>query len=114
MTTISDKPKRTVAKPQQTGILKTQARNELSVQQKGNRLQITADLDLEGIAELKDILEHYEAIIKRLSVREPLSTGVSFLITHHQKAELRDRGFTDDQIYTMTPEEAHRLLGIGD
>jgi len=77
----------------------------------GNRLQVTADLNLEGIVELKDVLEHYEAILKRLSGRETSTTGISFLITHHQKAELRDRGFTDDQIYTMTPEEAHRLLG---
>jgi len=89
-----------------------QGGNELSVLQKGNRLQITADIDLEGIAELKDVLGHYEAILKRLSVRKPPSTGVSFLITHHQKAELRERGFTDDQIHAMTPEEAHRLLGL--
>jgi predicted metal-dependent phosphotriesterase family hydrolase len=65
------------------------------------------------------------AKLPRLAVRKPRqhtplssdgspSTGVSFLITHHQKAELRERGFTDDQIHTMTPEEAHRLLGLGD
>jgi hypothetical protein len=112
MTTSTDKPKQMLVKPQQAETLKPQAPNELSVRQKGNRLQITADLDLEGIAELKDILGHYEALLKRLSVQGPSSIGVSFLITHHQKAELRDRGFTDDQIYTMTPEEAHRLLGL--
>ena len=55
-----------------------------------------------------------EAVLKRLSVPKPPSTGVSFLITRHQKAELRERGFTDDQIHTMTPEEAHRLLGLVD
>jgi|SRR5215469_9198915 hypothetical protein len=114
MSTTSEKSKRAVVKPHQVEILKPQARNELSVRQAGDRLQITADLDLEGIAELKDILVHYEAILKRLSVRERSSTGASFMITHRQKAELRDRGFTDDQIYTMTPEEAHRLLGLGD
>jgi hypothetical protein len=114
MTTSSDKPKGNVVKSQQEEILKPQAGNELSVRQTGNRLQITADVDLEGIAELKDILGHYEAILKPLAVQEPRSTGVSFLITHHQKAELRDRGFTDDQILTMSPQEAHRLLGLGD
>ena len=98
------KPKGIVAKPRQARILKSQGGNELSVQQKGNRVQITADLDLEGIVELKEILGHYEAILKSLSVPKPPSTGVSFLITHHQKAELRERGFTDDQIHTMTPE----------
>jgi hypothetical protein len=110
----SHKPKRIVAKPQQVEILGAQGENELSVLQKGNRLQITADVDLEGIAELKDILGHYEAILQRLAARKPPTTAVSFLITHHQKAELRERGFTDDQIHTMTPEEAHRLLGLGD
>lgn len=36
------------------------------------------------------------------------------MITHHQKAELGDRGFTYDQIDTKTPEETHQLLGLGD
>jgi hypothetical protein len=114
MTKNSRKPKGVVAKSQQVEAPKSQGGNELSVLQKGNRLQITADVDLEGIGELKDILGHYEAILKRLSVQKPPSSGVSFLITHHQKAELRERGFTDDQIHAMTPEEAHRLLGLGD
>jgi hypothetical protein len=81
-------------KSQQVEIPRAQGENELSVLQKGNRLQITADIDLEGIVELKDILGHYEAILQRLSVRKLPSTGVSFLITHHQKAELRELGFT--------------------
>jgi hypothetical protein len=109
----SQKPKGITAKPQQPETPRPQGGNELSVQQEGNRLHITADVDLEGIAELKDILGHYEAILKRLSMPKSPSTGVSFLITHHQKAELRERGFTDDQIHSMTPEEAHRLLGLG-
>jgi hypothetical protein len=107
-------PEAIVSKDRQVDIPIRQGKNALSVLQQDNRLQITADIDLEGIAELKDILGHYEAILKRLSVPKPPSTGVSFLITHHQKAELRERGLTDDQIYTMTPEEAHRLLGLGD
>ena len=110
----SHKPEGIVAKPQQAETPRAHSENELSVLQKGNRLQITADVDLEGIGELKDILGHYEAILQRLAARKPSSTAVSFLITHHQKAELRERGFTDDQIHTMTPEEAHRLLGLGD
>ena len=101
-------------KSQQIEIPKAQGENELSVLQKGNRLQITAYIDLEGIAELKDILGHYEAILTRLAARRPPPTGVSLLITHHQKAELRERGYTDDQIHDMTPTEAHRLLGLVD
>jgi hypothetical protein len=38
--------------------------------------------------------------------------SVSLLITLHQKAELRERGYTDEQISEMKPEEAHRVLGL--
>jgi hypothetical protein len=108
----SHKPEGVVAKPQQGEIGRVPGKNELSVLQNGNRLQITADIDLEGITKLKDILGYYEAILKRSAARKQPTTGVSFLITHHQIAELRERGLTDDQIYTMTPEDAHRLLGL--
>jgi hypothetical protein len=43
--------------------------NELNVLQKGNRLQISADVDLEGLAQLKEILGDYESILKRLAGR---------------------------------------------
>jgi hypothetical protein len=102
------------AKPQKAEIRKAQSKNEISVLQKGDRIQITADVDLEGIDELKDILGHYEAILTQLAARTLPPTGVSLLITHHQKAELRKRGYTDDQIHDMTPTEAHRLLGLVD
>ena len=36
--------------------------------------------------------------------------GVPLLITRRQRAELRDLGFTDDDIHVMTPDEAHRRL----
>jgi hypothetical protein len=38
--------------------------------------------------------------------------SVSFLITQEQKAALRERGFTDDQIRDMKPADAHRTLGL--
>lgn len=41
--------------------------NEFSVLQRGNRLQITADVDLDGIATLKEMLTDYESILRRLS-----------------------------------------------
>jgi hypothetical protein len=110
----SHKPKRIVAQPQQAKVLKAQSKNETSILQKGNRIQRTADVDLEGIDEVKDILGHYEALLTRRPPRTPPPTGVSLLITHHQKAELRERGYTDDQIHGMTPTEAHRLLGLVD
>jgi hypothetical protein len=52
----SHKPKRIVAKPQEVETPRAQGKNELSVLQNGTGLQVTADIDLEGIAELKDIL----------------------------------------------------------
>jgi hypothetical protein len=110
----SHKPEGIVAKPEQAEILRSQSNNEISVLQKGNRIRITADVDLDGIDELKDILGHYEGILTQLAARTPPPAGVSLLITHHQKAELRERGFTDDQIHEMTPTEAHRLLGLVD
>ena len=110
----SNKPKGIVTNPQQAKTLRPQSKNEISVLQHGDRIQITADVDLEGIDELKDILGHYEAILTQLAARPPPPTGVSLLITHHQKAELRERGYSDDQIHDMTPTEAHRLLGLVD
>jgi hypothetical protein len=39
-------------------------------------------------------------------------TGISFIITKAQKAELRQRGYTEEQIREMKPEDAHRALGL--
>ena len=39
-------------------------------------------------------------------------TGMSFIITKAQKAELRRRGYTEEQIREMKPAEAHRALGL--
>jgi putative DNA primase/helicase len=38
------------------------------------------------------------------------SASVPFMITHAQKDQLRERGFSDDQIKKLTPEEAHEIL----
>jgi hypothetical protein len=46
------------------------------------------------------------------SVRPAAKTGVSLMITRQQKADLRERGYTDEQIRDMKPEEAHRVLGL--
>ena len=39
-------------------------------------------------------------------------TGISFFITNAQKAELRRRGYSEQQIHEMKPEDAHRALGL--
>jgi hypothetical protein len=43
--------------------------------------------------------------------KAPLA-GFSLMITRRQKADLRERGYTDEQIRDMTPHEAHRVLGL--
>jgi hypothetical protein len=40
--------------------------------------------------------------------------GFSLMITRRQKADLRERGYSDEQIQDMTPNEAHRVLGLID
>jgi hypothetical protein len=40
------------------------------------------------------------------------SPAVSLMITNRQRAELRERGFSDELIRTMTPAEAHAQLGL--
>ena len=40
--------------------------------------------------------------------------SVSFMITQAQKVRLREIGYSDDLISTMTPEEAHRLIRLND
>ena len=39
-------------------------------------------------------------------------TGMSFIITKAQKAELRRRGYSEEQIREVKPEDAHRALGL--
>jgi hypothetical protein len=39
-------------------------------------------------------------------------TGISFIITRAQKAELQRRGYSEEQIREMKPEDAHRALGL--
>ena len=38
--------------------------------------------------------------------------SVSLMITNQQRAELRELGFSDESIRTMTPAEAHAHLGL--
>jgi cytoskeletal protein CcmA (bactofilin family) len=43
---------------------------------------------------------------------ETKETRVSFFITQAQRAELRERGYSDDDIAQMKPADAHRILGL--
>jgi hypothetical protein len=43
---------------------------------------------------------------------ERATSSVSLMITQDQKSALRERGYDDEQIREMKPEDAHRVLGI--
>jgi cytoskeletal protein CcmA (bactofilin family) len=43
---------------------------------------------------------------------ETKETRVSFFITQAQRAELRQRGYSDDDIAQMKPADAHGILGL--
>jgi len=56
--------------------------------------------------------DHAQRVIEPSMGDAKEKEGVSFLITQAQKAQLRDRGFTDEQIRELKPEDAHRALGL--
>lgn len=43
----------------------------------------------------------------------PATPAVSLMITNRQRAQLRERGFSEEAIRTMTPAAAHAALGLG-
>jgi hypothetical protein len=47
-----------------------------------------------------------------ITPHQEAETGMSFIITKAQKAELRRRGYTEEQIREMKPADAHRALGL--
>src|SRR6516162_5892617 len=63
--------------------------------------------------QLGDIGDHPQPVFEAsITPRKEAETGVSFIITRAQKAELRHRGYTEEQIREMKPAEAHRALGL--
>jgi hypothetical protein len=91
----------------------------------GVRIIASGDVD----ESLLDALEVYLKLQKRRLTRQRQSksssidsfasesTGnkesrVSFLVTQEQKAQLRQRDYSDDDIAQMKPAEAHRILGV--
>jgi hypothetical protein len=81
-----------------------------------NRIIAETDHLLTPVQQVQeDILDRYEAgeFKSHKEVREAAKTAyASLLITQAQKAALRERGYTDEQIREMTPAEAHRILGL--
>jgi hypothetical protein len=59
-----------------------------------------------------DFGEHTQGVFDASMTPHEGETGMSFFITKAQKAELRRRGYTEEQIREMKPEVAHRALGL--
>ena len=47
-----------------------------------------------------------------MEANKEVKAGMSFFITKTQKGELRRRGYSEEQIREMKPEDAHRALGL--
>jgi hypothetical protein len=57
--------------------------------------------------------DHVESVFEgSMTPHKETATGISFIITKAQKTELRQRGYTEEQIREMKPEDAHRALGL--
>jgi hypothetical protein len=60
-----------------------------------------------------DLGEHTQRVFDAsMTPHKEAKTGMSFFITKAQKAELRRRGYSEEQIREMKPEDAHRALGL--
>ena len=59
-----------------------------------------------------DLGEHPQRVFDASMTPHEAETGMSFFITKAQKAELRRRGYSEEQIREMKPEDAHRALGL--
>lgn len=59
-----------------------------------------------------DLGEDTQRVFDASTTPHEAETGMSFFITKAQKAELRRRGYSEEQIREMKPEDAHRALGL--
>ena len=59
-----------------------------------------------------DLGEHTQRVFDASMTPHEAETGMSFFITKAQKTELRRRGYSEEQIREMKPEDAHRALGL--
>lgn len=91
----------------------------LRVVMNGNRLDIQASVDLAGLKKLKEMLTKYEGILEMMepeslpwNTNKDQSAQVPFMITQAQRDSLQKLGHTEVAISNMTPDEAHRRLGL--
>jgi glucose/arabinose dehydrogenase len=77
------------------------------------KLIASGDVDETMLEALEDYVKRQK---RRLGVAVPRTPGtggqVPFMITNAQKQQLREMGHDDDAINKMTPEQAHKALGV--
>jgi len=74
----------------------------------GQQPSVLADLP-----DRPEIEDHAQRTFKAaMTAHKEAETGMSFIITNAQKAELRERGYSEEQIREMKPEDAQRALGL--
>ena len=60
-----------------------------------------------------DIGDHASRVFEpSMTAHKGAETGMSFIITKAQKAELQRLGYSEEQIREMKPEDAHRAGGL--
>jgi hypothetical protein len=68
---------------------------------------------LDDPPEPTEIEDHAQRTFKvAVTAHKGTEAGMSFIITKAQKDELRQRGYSEEQIREMKPEDAHRALGL--
>ena len=70
--------------------------------------QFDGDCKMPRTASSSSQSESYEAKERG----ESKEMELSFFVTQAQKAELRERGYSDDDIAQMKPADAHNILGL--
>jgi hypothetical protein len=78
------------------------------------KLIASGDVDEMMLEALEDYVKRQKRRLGAAAPRAAAGAGgqVPFMITQAQKEALREKGFEDDKIATMTPEKAHQLLGL--
>jgi hypothetical protein len=83
------------------------------------KLVASGDVDETMLEALEDYVKRQKKRLGRPAAGQPNGSAreparVSLMITQEQKQRLREMGYAEEAIKVMTPEEAHKTLGVYD
>jgi hypothetical protein len=88
-----------------------------AVRRKGGSFDSDGNPDLRGVSDPAAVAALIAAVsINVVAIREagtgtdPQPASVPFMLTQNMKRRLRDRGYSDEQITQLTPQQAHEIL----